>query len=53
MFLYSFLLIVLNRGALPDALKPNAFRVSTLVWSTCFFGSLALLTIWQQMQQFR
>lgn len=52
MFLYSFLLIVLNRGALPDALKPNAFRVSTLVWSTFFFGSLAVLTIWQQLKPY-
>ena len=48
MFLYSFLLIVLNRGALPDAIKPAPWRVATLVWSTLFFGNLAALTIWQQ-----
>ena len=53
MFLYSFLLIVLNRGALPDAIKPAPWRVATLVWSTLFFGSLAALTIWQQLARFR
>ena len=52
MFLYSFLLIVLNRGALPDAIKPAAWRVGTLVWSTLFFGTLAALTIWQQLARF-
>jgi len=53
MFLYSFLLIVLNRGALPEAIKPAPWRVATLVWSTLFFGSLAALTIWQQLARFR
>jgi hypothetical protein len=52
MFLYSFLLIVLNRGALPEAIKPASWRVATLVWSTLFFGSLAALTIWQQIARF-
>ena len=53
MFLYSFLLIVLNRGALPEAIKPASWRVGTLVWSTLFFGTLAALTIWQQLARFR
>jgi hypothetical protein len=53
MFLYSFLLIMLNRGALPAAIAPSPFRVATLVWSTLFFGVLAALTIWQQMGRFR
>ena len=52
MFLYSLLLIVLNRRALPPAIMPNGFRVATLVWSTLFFGILAALTIWQQLQRF-
>ena len=51
MFLYSFLLIVLNRNALPAAIRPTPFRVATLVWSTLFFGILSALTIWQQMQR--
>ena len=52
MFLYSFLLILLNRRALPEPIRPNAFRVSTLVWSTLFFGILSALTIWQQLDRF-
>jgi predicted lysophospholipase L1 biosynthesis ABC-type transport system permease subunit len=50
MFLYSFLLIVLNRNALPPAIRPTPFRVATLAWSTLFFGVLSALTIWQQRE---
>jgi hypothetical protein len=53
MFLYSILLIVLNRRALPREIVPNAARVGALVWSTLFFGVLAALTIWQQVQRLR
>jgi len=52
MFLYSFLLIVLNRRALPAAIVPVPWRVATLVWSTLFFGALSALTIWQQLGRF-
>jgi hypothetical protein len=52
MFLYSMLLIVLNRRALPAAIAPNPARVGTLVWSALFFGVLSALTIWQQLQRF-
>ena len=48
MFLYSFLLIRLNRRALPAAIAPGPFRVATLLWATLFFGVLSALTIWQQ-----
>jgi hypothetical protein len=51
MFMYSFLLLVLNRKALPDMLKVRSFRVATLVWSTMLFGVLAALTVWQQAQR--
>ena len=53
MFLYSFLLILLNTRALPSEITPNPFRISTLIWSTLFFGILSALTIWQQLQRFR
>jgi hypothetical protein len=49
MFLYSFLLILLNRRLLPVAIAPTRFRIATLVWSTLFFGTLFLLTVWQQL----
>ena len=50
MFLYSFLLIVLNRRMLPPAIQISPFRTATLIWSTLMFGSLAVLTIYTQVQ---
>jgi len=50
MFLYSFMLIALNRRMLPPALRIGPFRTATLVWSTVLFGSLAALTIYTQAQ---
>ncbi len=50
MFLYSFMLIALNRKMLPPAIRISPFRTATLVWSTLLFGSLAALTIYTQVQ---
>jgi hypothetical protein len=50
MFLYSMLLIALNRKLLPRAIRVGPFRVATLVWSTLMFGSLAAVTIYTQLQ---
>jgi hypothetical protein len=50
MFLYSFMLIALNRRMLPPAIRINRFRTATLVWSTVMFGSLAALTVYTQVQ---
>jgi hypothetical protein len=50
MFLYSFMLIALNRKMLPSAIRISPFRTATLVWSTLLFGSLAALTIYSQVQ---
>jgi hypothetical protein len=50
MFLYSFMLIALNRRMLPPAIRIGPFRTATLVWSTVLFGSLAALTIYTQVQ---
>ena len=52
MFLYSFLLILLNRRALPAVLRVRGGRLAALAWSTVFFGALSILTIWQQLQRF-
>ncbi len=49
MCLYSAMLLVLNRRGLPDAIKIRSYRVAVLVWSTVFFGTLATLTIKQQL----
>jgi hypothetical protein len=51
MFIYSMLLIVLNRRALPSIIAPGRFRIGALVWSTLFFGALSALTVWQQLQR--
>ena len=51
MFVYSWLLILLNRRALPAAIAPSWFRIGVLAWSTLFFGVLSALTIWQQFQR--
>ncbi len=50
MFLYSFMLIALNRRMLPPAIRIGPFRTATLVWSTALFGTLAVLTIYNQVQ---
>ena len=50
MFLYSFMLIALNRRMLPAAIRIGGFRTATLIWSTLMFGSLAVLTIYTQVQ---
>jgi hypothetical protein len=49
MFLYSYLLILLNRRALPAAIAVRSYRLATLVWSTVFFGVLTVLTIREQL----
>jgi hypothetical protein len=50
MFLYSFMLIALNRRMLPQSIRIGPFRTAALVWSTLLFGSLAVLTIYTQVQ---
>jgi uncharacterized protein YjeT (DUF2065 family) len=52
MFLYSFMLIALNKRMLPPAIRINGFRTATLVWSTLLFGTLAVLTVYTQVQNF-
>ena len=51
MFLYSCLLIALNRRALAAPLAVRSYRLAALFWSTVFFGGLSVLTIWQQLQR--
>lgn len=51
MFVYSILLIVLNRGSLPEAIKVRSYRLGALVWSIAFFGTLTVLTVIQQAQK--
>ncbi|HYT67019.1 MAG TPA: Nramp family divalent metal transporter [Vicinamibacterales bacterium] len=52
MFLYSGLLIALNRRHLPAPIKVRSFRLAVLIWAIVFFGVLAGLTVWQQAARF-
>jgi hypothetical protein len=49
MFIYSGLLIVINRKMLPEPIRIRGFRVGALVWSVLLFGVLAVLTVGQQL----
>jgi hypothetical protein len=51
MCLYSALLLVLNRRGLPEEIRVRSYRTGALLWSTGFFGLLAVLTVWQQVQR--
>jgi hypothetical protein len=51
MFLYSALLIKLNRERLPGPIRIHGYRIAALVWATLLFGTLAVLTSWQQLQR--
>jgi hypothetical protein len=53
MFLYSGLLVALNRRLLPEAIRVRGFRVAVLIWSILFFGTLAAMTVWQQILRWR
>ena len=49
MFIYSALLIVLNRRVLVPEIRPGPFRVAMLAWAFALFGILSLLTLLQQV----
>ena len=41
MFVYSILLIRLNRKSLPSAIKVRGFRLGTLLFAVAFYGFFA------------
>jgi hypothetical protein len=49
MFVYSGLLIILNRRRLPHPIRTRSFRLASLVWATVLFGAMAAVTTWQQL----
>lgn len=49
MFVYSMLLIALNRSKLPAAIRIRPFRIGVLIWATILYGSLAAVTIYTQL----
>lgn len=50
MFVYSGLLLFMNRKALPAPLKVRSYRAAALVWAVGLFGVLSVLTVRQQIQ---
>jgi ABC-type multidrug transport system fused ATPase/permease subunit len=51
MFIYSMLLLVMNRRALPPAIRVKSYRVAALIWSTLFFGFMAVLALNEQVRK--
>ncbi|UVS79822.1 Nramp family divalent metal transporter [Actinokineospora sp. UTMC 2448] len=49
MFIYSGLLILINRRLLPEEIRISSGRIAVLCWSIVLFGTLAVLTIVNQV----
>jgi hypothetical protein len=49
MFIYSGLLILINRKTLPAAIRIRGVRLAMLVWSVLLFGTLSVLTFRDQI----
>lgn len=49
MFIYSALLIVINRKALPAPIRIKGFRLAALIWAFLLFGTLSVLTFQAQL----
>jgi hypothetical protein len=45
MFVYSILLLIMNRRSLPAAIRPRGYRVAVLLFSAAFFGVLSVITL--------
>ena len=45
MFIYSILLLVINRRFLPDQLKVRGIRMLALMWATALFGVMSVLVV--------
>ncbi|MGH9370712.1 MAG: Nramp family divalent metal transporter, partial [Vicinamibacterales bacterium] len=52
MFVYSFLLIQLNRRALPTALRVRGLRLGMLIFATMFYGFFAGWLVVVQVQSY-
>lgn len=50
MFIYSGLLIKLNRSLLPSPIKITGGRTAVLVWAVLLFGTLSAIVFYQQFQ---
>ena len=51
MFIYSALLILLNRRLLDPELRPAGYRVAALSWAVLLFGALSVVTVIDQIRR--
>ena len=51
MFVFSAVLIVLNRRLLAPPLRPAGYRIAALLWAVALFGSLTAITIVDQFRK--
>jgi hypothetical protein len=51
MFVYSILLLIMNRRSLPEPIRVRSYRIAALVFGACFFGVLSVITIIEQGRQ--
>jgi hypothetical protein len=51
MFVYSALLIVLNRRLLAPELHPAGYRIAALSWAVLLFGALSAVTVVDQLRK--
>jgi hypothetical protein len=49
MFIYSILLILINRRILPEPIRVRGWRLAGLIWSILLFGTLSALTFSDQL----
>jgi hypothetical protein len=49
MFIYSGLLILINRKTLPAAIRIRRVRLAMLVWAVLLFATLSVLTFPDQI----
>ena len=49
MFVYSGLLILINRKSLPGVIKIRGVRLVALIWAIALFGTLSVLTFRDQL----
>ena len=48
MFIYSGLLILINKRSLPASVGITGFRTATMVWSVLLFGTAPLIAVSDQ-----
>ena len=51
MFIYSGLLILINRKILPPPIRIRGVRLAMLIWAILLFGTLSVLTFQAQLQR--